>query len=104
MTSGEFPPDERPTQPTSIAAQAAIVVADMKAMTPDRRLRLMRYSAALAALSQGEQEKTMKRIIGLAAVELLITIGLGLVICEQAALGAWKCLRRRPSERERHPD
>jgi hypothetical protein len=47
---------ERPTEPTSIAAQVAIVAADMRAMTPSRRQRLIRYAAALAALSQRETE------------------------------------------------
>jgi len=45
-----FPPDEQPTEPTSIAAQAAILVANFKAMTPARHQRILRYSAALAAL------------------------------------------------------
>lgn len=49
-TPSEFPPEEQPTEPTSLAAQAAILVADFKAMTPERRKRIMRYAAALAAL------------------------------------------------------
>lgn len=46
--------DERPTEPTSLAAQVAIVAADMKAMTPERRKRPLRYAAALAALPKLE--------------------------------------------------